>query len=184
MPRGVYRRTNSRTDGVSLVSAIDWPAMLAQLEHQRAAIDEERADIDAVIETIRRRAGPKVTVAALHGLQRAPARHGHATKKAPASVGGKGQAKISDAQLTSMRTQWERGDAAVAIAKAVKVSDATVYARAKAGKWKRPKKSDSAKVKEPAGTKLPGRVRCTSCDVMTEYDPCEHCGSKLKRKGW
>lgn len=186
MPRGVYARTKSRTDGrtdgVSLVNAIDWPAMIAQLEQQRAALDQERADVDAVLEIVRRRAGPAVTVAALQEAARVPRNGKKATK----------QDKISAAQIATMRAMWEKGSPGMAIAKAAKVSDATVYARAKAGGWKRPKSgvavspAAAAPVKTPAGEQLAGSVKCTNpdCGVMTDRDPCQRCGVKLRRNKW
>lgn len=195
MPRGVYPRKESRSVGRSVgrsvyrpVSRIDWPAMIAQLEQERAALDEQRADVDAVIDVVRRRAGPAATIAAIQQIQRAPAHQDgkRAAKAKPTPKGkparnggptGKRQDNISASQIARIRRGWEAGEPATAIAKAAKVSDVTVRNRAKAGGWQRPKKA-------PQGVQLSGSTRCTSCDVMTSTDPCEHCGSKLKRKGW
>jgi hypothetical protein len=161
------------------MTVIDYPALLAQLEQQRRALEQEAQDIDAIIDTVRRRAGAALPA----GLTLSPAR---AAKAKPAAGKGNGKqqghSNITDTQIATMRRGWEAGTPVVAIAKAAKVSEPTVRTRAKAGGWKRPK-TPAAKA-EPKGTKLSGSVRCTSCDVHTSYDPCEHCGHKLRGKGW
>jgi len=160
------------------MTVIDYPALLAQLEQQRNALDDERQDIDAIIETVRRRAGGVVPASLTLPPARAP------KAKPPAGKGnGKlsAQSKITDAQLADMQARWERGESAVVIAKRTKVSDATVYARAKAGGWKRPKKSAQAAAAARTGTKLGGSITCNWCQLKTEYDPCEKCGKTLKR---
>jgi len=80
-----------------------------------------------------------------------------------------------------MQTQFESGTAAVEIAKRFKISDAAVYYHAKKRSWKRPNPPAGATAPTPAGEKLGGRIHCSSCTLMTEYDPCQHCGKKLKR---
>jgi hypothetical protein len=166
-----------------LVSAIDWPAMLAQLEQQRIVLDQERQDVDAVIETVRRRAGGVVPA----GLTLPPPRNGgKRATKAVAKNGGKG--RVSDDQVATMRRLFEDGAAIAAVAKGAHVSEPTVRTYAKAGKWKRPAIAKAATGKAaPKATdvvQLSGSVKCTSCDLWTKTDPCEKCGSKLKRKGW
>lgn len=172
------------------MSRMDWGAMVAQLEEQRATTAQDLADIDAVIATVRQRANgapvldPKrATKAALRAKKAKPAA-GRRNGKPSA------QSKITDAQLATMRKQWEAGVSAETIAKQVKVHYTTVYGRAKAGGWKRPKPGAAASpaaaapIKEPAGTRLSGSVRCTNpqCGSWTDYDPCRSCGQPLKRK--
>jgi len=143
--------------------------MLAQLEQQRRALDDERQDIDAVIETVRRRAG----------LMLPPARAGRAptkTKRPAAAANGKRPGKLSDAQLAAARQQFEAGVPLVTIAKPLKVTGEAIAGRARAGGWKRPKVE-----KPPKGEQLAGQVRCNHCGRMTDWDPCRGCGKKLTR---
>lgn len=65
----------------------------------------------------------------------------------------------------------------MAIARELGVSDPAVHNRAKAQHW--PKRGKKAAA--PKGEKLSGATRCNHCQVMTEHDPCDKCGSKLKR---
>ena len=151
------------------MSRIDWQTMLAGLEQQRTGLEQELADVDAVIATVRQRSAPKVSLADV--VKPTP------TRKAAATNGKRdGRSTLTDVQLTAMRERFERGDSAKVIGKKFGVTNSAVYLRAKQGGWKRPKAPA-----EPKGEKLAGNVRCTSCDLYTSYDPCEKCGKKLKR---
>jgi hypothetical protein len=161
------------------VNRIDWDTMLAGLEQQRTGLEQELADVDAVIDAVRRRSAPKVRIADV-SKGTLPAR------KAAKNGKRDGRSTLTDAQLKAMREQFERGDSAEAIGKKFGVTDSAVYLRAKKGGWKRPNPGAAASPAAAAPTermaeKLAGRVRCTSCDLWTEYDPCENCGKKLKR---
>lgn len=116
---------------------------------------------------------------------RAPGRRPKpAGQKSPAAARRESSSsQLTAAQLADMRTQFERGDSADAIAKRLSVSVSTVYYRATAGKWKRsaPSAPAAKATAAPKGEKLSGSTRCPNCDVYTEYDPCEHCKKKLKR---
>jgi hypothetical protein len=161
------------------MTAIDYPALLAQLEQQRRAVEQEAQDIDAIIDTVRRRAGAVVPA----GLTLLPVRAAKA--KPPAGKGnGKptGHSNITDTQLATMRRGWEAGTPVVAIAKAAKVSEPTVRTRAKAGGWKRPKKGTTPTAATRTGTQLAGSITCNWCQLKTSYDPCQMCGKKLKRE--
>jgi len=148
--------------------------MLAQLEQQRILLDQERADVDAVIETVRRRAGLVVPA----GLRLPPALNdGPKRKPAKAAAASNGKSKITPAQIATMRRLFESGASSAEICKAAKVTDATIYRRAKMEGWKRPKAE-----KPPKGEQLSGSVRCNHCGTMTDYDPCRSCGKKLTRK--
>lgn len=175
------------------MSRVDWTAIEAQLNETRATTAQELEDIDAVLETVRARGAstpaPKSKAAPAHKNGRAKAKPTNG--KAPR------QDKITPDQLATMRTQFEAGVKVAEICKRVGVSDATVYTRAKAGQWKRPGKAKAARPKSGAAalpaaaapklavveetTKLSGNVKCTSCDLWTETDPCKHCGKKLRR---
>ena len=171
------------------MSSVDYAAFIEQLEDQKAAAVQEVVDLEELLEAVRKRATKGVTPlrrikpALAKRIQRKPA-----AKKPAANGKPDGRSNLTEAQLTSMKTRWERGDSAQSIAEFVKVSDATVYNRAKAGGWKRPKPGAAAPAaaapkKEPAGERLSGSVRCTNpkCGSWTDYDPCRSCGQKLKR---
>jgi len=112
-------------------------------------------------------------------------------RSSPRAAGRKNGGRPSDtvpSEWAEARTRYERGDAVAAIAGQLKLSPATVYGRASKEHWKRPPgpgvKGTAAPAKpEPKGEHLRGRVRCPSCESMTEYDPCEHCGKAIKFKG-
>lgn len=198
MPRGVYTRkrvvrpTDRPTDRVVSVNAIDYPALLAQLEQQRAASVQEIADLDVIIAAVRQRAGHVVPVlppARRPGPQRGTGANQHTS-------GGNGKRAnqhvktiAPDAARAQARPLYERGDSVAAVAKAVGRSEGTVYSWASTGAWKRPKGHAAEPGAAPVPddrTKLAGSVRCTNpeCGVYTDYDPCTKCGKKLKRKGW
>lgn len=152
--------------------------MLAQLEQQRTALDAERQDIDAVIETVRRRAG-LVVPAALP-----PAR---AAKKAqrPTANGKRG---ADPKTLASIRKQYEAGVPIAKIPEARGHSGNWIYQLASDGGWKRPKPgaaaSPAAVAAVPKGHALSGSVKCPNpeCGGWTDFDPCRKCGQPLKRK--
>ena len=111
------------------MNAIDYPALLAQLEQQRAASVQEIADLDVIIAAVRKRAGVAVPV----GLTLPPARNG----------GGKnGQRNTRgnphDPKWNQSKRDYAAGKPVAEIAKAAGVSVATIYTRASEGQWKRP----------------------------------------------
>lgn len=164
------------------MTRIDWDVMLAGLEQQRTGLEQELADVDAVIDAVRQRAAPKVSVA---DIQRP---HGNGTKgkRAPkSSTKGRGV----DAQvLARIRQQYEAGVPIKQIKEARGHSGNWVYQLASDGKWKRPNPGAAAKpaAAAPKGEQLSGNVRCTNpeCGQWTAFDPCQSCGKKLNRKGW
>ena len=88
--------------------------------------------------------------------------------------------------LARIRQQYEAGVPIKKIPEGRGHSGNWIYQLASDGKWKRPNPGAAAKPAAAAPTermaeKLAGRVRCTSCDLWTEYDHCEACGKKLKR---
>ena len=155
---------------------IDYDVLLADLTQQRTGLEQELADVDAIIDAVRKRAGPKVAIA---DVTRA------APMKGPRSGAKRKRAgKLTDEQLAKMRAQFERGVNAKEIGKAFGVTDSAVYLRANALGWKRPKRgaaAAAAPVKPPAGEQLPGSVRCPHCSIMTDYDPCRACGKKVRK---
>lgn len=120
---------------------------------------------------------------------------------APAPSETNGRGKLTDAQLATMKRRYEASGAAFeaidAIAEDFDVSGPTVTNRAKAGDWTRGERPSAEKPARPkpgavekpaaaapkklAGVSLSSRTKCTSCDLWTGSDPCEHCGSKLRR---
>jgi len=164
------------------VSRINWDEMLAGLERQRISAAEELADIDAVIDTVRQRAAPKVRVAEL--LKPKPAAHKNGAKPSRASSAETDQAKLQ------AKKRYERGDSTNDIAKQSGRSVQTIYGWASEGKWKRPNTGaavvPAAAAPTPKGEQLSGSVRCTNpeCGQWTDFDPCRSCGKKLNRKGW
>lgn len=99
-----------------------------------------------------------------------------------ATPASKRPSKLTDAQWAAARGHWEAGEAATAIAKRFKVSSKAIHDRAVRDGWPKRAKSTNGKVPAaPAGTKLAGRVRCHSCEQMTEYDPCQYCHKPLKK---
>jgi len=175
------------------MTVIDYPALLAQLEQQRNALDDERQDIDAIIDTVRRRASGMVPA----GLTLPPARNGGAkgkrlkrvakpkrTVKSATAKPGKPTrtSKVTDAIAATMRRQYEMGENIDDIGGRAGVSGQTVRNYAAAGGWKRPKKAaKAAAAAARTGTKLGGSITCNWCQLKTEYDPCEKCGKTLKR---
>jgi len=158
---------------------VDWTDMLTTLEGQRTGLEQELADVDAVIHAVRQRQAPNGSVVK-------PTKARKTAAKPKSNGKADGRSRITEAQLVEMQKLYERGDDASAIGKKFGVTNSAVYLRAKAGRWQRPKSGATASpaAAAPADPKretLPGKVRCTSCDLWTEYDPCEHCGKKLKR---
>jgi len=169
--------------GGGAVTRIDWDAMLAGLEQQKAGLEQEVADVDAVIHAVRQRAAPKVSIA---DVQR-PRANG-SKKSGAGKVGSNTRASSEDTDKAkaAAKKRYERGDGVNDIAKDSGRSVQTIYGWASAGAWKRPNPGAAASPAAAAPTEskretLPGKVRCTSCDLWTEHDPCDHCGKKLKR---
>lgn len=169
------------------MSVIDYPAMLAQLEQQRTALEEEANDLDAVIDTLRRRAQlavPAKPVPAAKPANRAKPK----PKKPSGGNGGRASGAETDAAKAQAKKLWEKGTPVDQIAKTVGRAVGSIYAWSSDGKWQRPKPgaaapAAAAPTKEPAGEKLSGSVRCTNpkCGSWTDYDPCRSCGQPLKR---
>src|SRR5579864_5702313 len=106
-------------------SHINWDEMLAGLEQQRTAIADELADVDAVIDTVRLRAG--------NGGAAKPRATAPKKKSAPKAVkanGGQG-GRIDDATLAPIRKQYEGGVDIDAIAKTSGRSRDLIYYYAK-----------------------------------------------------
>jgi len=173
------------------MSRIDWDAMLVGLTDQRTALEVELADVDAVIHAVRQRSAPKGSIASIqrpraNGTKRKPV-----AKAAPA--GKTKRQGLSDDQLVTLKTQYADGTPANQIAARLKITKALLYYYVKTRGFKRKEKQKpgpktgaaavpaAAAPTERMGEKLAGKVRCTSCDLWTEYDPCENCGKKLKR---
>lgn len=204
MPRGVYPRTKVKvrptdrpTDRVVSVSAINWPAMLASLEQQRAALDDERADIDAVIETVRRRAGPQVTIAAIQQTQRAHGGNGKRLTRAATT------SKVTGAQWQQARHWWDDGMAGDEIGRRLGVTGVSIREHARRHDWPARKRKYAsppvaAAAPKPAekpaprakpgnaaapatGEQLSGSVRCPHCSTWTDYDPCRSCGKPVRK---
>lgn len=169
------------------MSRIDWNEMLTGLEKQRSGIAQELADVDAVIETVRQRAAPKVSVAALQRPRAKPSKNG-------APKQGQG-IKVDPATLAPLREQYERGVPVAVIAKKVGKTASTIYGYASVYKWRRPGVEEKLSRPNPGAAASPaaaapieqtreelsGQVRCTNCDLWTRFDPCSNCGKKLKR---
>ena len=169
-------------------SRIDWDDMVSDLEGQKTALETELADVEAVLDVVRKRAAPKVRVADV--ATRPKAGNG---KKPAAAKPVKTRASGDDAEKAkaTAKKMYERGDVVNEIAKAVGRSVQTVYTWASAEKWDRPNPgaaspAAAAPVKPAAGTPLSGNVRCTNpeCGAWTDHDPCRTCGKMLRRKGW
>lgn len=154
-------RQAGRQAGMSRVTAVDWDAMLAELEAQKATAV---AAIDEKIAAVRVLAGQ-------NGNGRAPA---PSRKKASALRPSFGRASAE--WVEKARAMFERGDAVQDIAKACGKTDAGVRYQAKVKGWKR-----GAAKKAPTGTELAGNVRCPHCESMTKWDPCEHCHKKVRK---
>ena len=84
--------------------------------------------------------------------------------------------------LARIRQQYEAGVPVAKIEGAKGHSGNWIYALASAGHWKRGA-TPTAPKPAPTGEHLRGRVRCPSCESMTEWDPCEHCHKAIKFKG-
>lgn len=142
--------------------AIDWDGMIAELEEQKATAV---AAIDQKIAAVRLLAGENGNGS------------GKAKGKKPPIRPSFGRSD-PDWQRGA-RAMFERGERVSAIAKAVKKSEPTIYSTASRMGWKRPPgpgvKASAARME------LPGNVRCPSCESMTKFDPCEHCGKKVRR---
>lgn len=93
----------------------------------------------------------------------------------PAPIAGR-KGEQYEQQAAQVRKLYEQGVETKAIEKQTGVKAATIYYRAKAGKWKRGKPAAA-----PKGEALPGKVRCPSCELWTEHDPCSNCGKKVRR---
>lgn len=178
------------------MSRIDWDTMLSGLESQRTGLEQELADVDAVIHAVRQRSAPKVSVAEITRPR------GNGTKAKPAakaSSNGKGRSRVglTDDQRATLRAQWESGTGAKIIAARLKITTALLYYYVKTNGWKRPGTAKASRpnpgvaappaaaAPTPKGDKLSGEVRCTNeeeCGRMTAFDPCSYCGVKLKRK--
>lgn len=147
--------------GMSRVTAVDWTAMLAELEAEKvtavAAIDEKIAAV-------------RVLAGQNGHAPSAPAPR----KKTPALRPSFGRAEAD--WIQKARVMFERGEPVQDIAKACGKTDAGVRYQAKVKGWQR-----GAAKKTPTGAELAGNVRCPSCESMTKYDPCEHCHKKVRR---
>lgn len=131
--------------------------MLAELEAEKATAV---ATIDQKVAAVRVLAGQNG--------------NGAAPESRPKRGAKRATSAHSDAGwVAKARVMFERGERVAVIAKAVGKSDAAVYYHTK--KWQR-LRADRA----PKGTELAGNVRCPSCASMTKYDPCEHCGKKVR----
>jgi len=170
------------------VTHIEWGSMLAGLEQQRTGLEQELADVDAVIQIARQRSAPRVAIADLTKPRATNGRKIRGQKIAKPAPKAAPSGKLSPDQVVRMSELYEAGKSVDEIATRFKVTTAAVYYYASSRKWKRPNPGAAAKPAAAAPTermaeKLAGRVRCTSCDLWTDYDPCENCGKKLKR-GW
>jgi hypothetical protein len=194
MPRGVYPRkrrsvqtdrpTDRPTDRVFPVSAIDYPALLAQLEQQDRALGQEREDLAVIIAAVRKRA----RVITPSELQRPPVRNGKRLKRAATT------AKVTEAQWAEARRLWDAGTAGDEIGRKLGITGVSVREHAKRYRWPARKRNYTSPPAPtatkagpaPKGTQLAGSVKCTNpdCGVMTDFDPCRRCGVALKRKGW
>jgi len=162
---------------------INWDEMLAGLEQQRTGLEQELADVDAVIDVVKKKRGGVAIVSRPRVKAAKPVK---VAAKSKSNGKTDGRSRITEAQLVEMQKLYERGDDATAIGKKFGVTNSAVYLRAKAGRWQRPKSGATASPAaaapaEPKRETLPGKVRCTSCDLWTETDPCSNCGKKLKR---
>ena len=165
------------------MSSIDWGAMLAGLEQQKTGLEQELADVDAVIDAVRQRSAPKVRVSDLA--------KGTPSAKRNGAKGGRASSAETDQARAKARKLYETGVAVEVIGKQLGRSGQTIYGWASVGKWKRPNPgaaapAAAAPAKTPAGEQLGGSVKCTSpaCGAWTDYDPCRVCGVKLKRDKW
>lgn len=150
---------------------MDWPALLASLEQERAAHVQAIADINAVIPTVRKHASAQVPA----GLT-----------LPPPSNGSKGRGRRDLSLEATARKLYEAGTPVKQVAREIGRPIGTIYRWASAGKWKRPKPDElhSAPVSNGKGTQLSGSVKCTNpeCGQWTDWDPCRACGKPLKRK--
>lgn len=159
---------------------IDYAAILAELEGQ------EQLDRHALAKT---QAGIAAIRPLVNGKKPAKAAKGRTPKvpKTPAgrpAASGRG-APIPADVLAVMKAMYEKGAALAEITKSTGRTTSSIYGQASAGKWKRPKgqgvPSKSAAATTATGTMLAGRVSCPSCHVKTDRDPCQHCGSAVRR---
>lgn len=116
------------------MSRIDWDTMLAGLEQQRTGLEQELADVDAVIDAVKQRTRTPLSLRPARATAaKKPAKNGHAKKATPANG-------IADRDTLKAQAKvlYEKGEVIEEIAKAVGKSSVTVYGWASAGGWKRP----------------------------------------------
>lgn len=158
---------------------VDWSAVLAELEGRKREVDQ-------AIESVRRIAGPHVALgvspattvtsgtsngsAGKRGKRRASAIAPRPGKRKPGTW-------ATPETWAQARTLFEGGTKAEQIATQLGVTKAAIYYHAVHDKprWKRPKEAKAT------GEQLPGKVRCPSCELWTERDPCSNCGKKVRR---
>ncbi|HXH62920.1 MAG TPA: hypothetical protein VNG95_01985 [Gemmatimonadales bacterium] len=120
-----------------------------------AELEADRAQIDAQIGAVRILAD----------------QNGNGRAQAARKVAAARPAKAADERWIRGRALYERGAAVEAVAKAIGVSGQSVRNHIKSERWKQGR----------AGTELAGNVRCPSCQSMTKWDPCEHCGKAVRK---
>lgn len=131
-----------------------------------AELEARRMQIDDAITALRRLNDAGVVAAA-------PVAVADRLRRLP--VAGRKGEKYAQ-QAAQVRALYERGVETKDIEKQTGVKVATIYYRAKVGKWKRGKPAAT-----PKGETLPGKVRCPSCELWTEHDPCSSCGKKVRK---
>jgi hypothetical protein len=137
-----------------------------------AELERRRSEIDEAIAVLRRVDGNGATATA----EPAPAKP-TATNGKPRSTYG----KVKPEQWDGARDWWDQGISALEIGRRLGITDVSVYDHAKAHKWpKRPRKI-GAVVAVAQGERMPGKVRCPSCELWTEQDPCSNCGKKVRK---
>lgn len=131
-----------------------------------AELEARRAQIDDAIAGLRR---------CLNGNGTGPLSTSPTRAAKPAPIAGRKGEKYEQ-QAAEVRKLYEQGLETKQIEKQTGVKVATIYYRAKAGKWKRRKPAAT-----PTCEPLNGKVRCPSCELWTEHDPCSNCGKRVRK---
>lgn len=168
---------------------IDYAELIATLERHADEQEAEAARTRDIIAAVRKQVngggGGRGKPKSPPTNGRRPKATGGRPKKAAATKGsghaGVGHPKVTPEQWEQARKAWDAGENAEAIGKRFGISGAGVFYHANAHHW--PKRaSGRKKAAAPKGEKLSGSTRCGHCQVLTAFDPCQHCGKKLERK--